>query len=126
MRRYTPDDRRTAQLLLAAGEPRHVVIERTGVPSSTLSMWVTKYQWEFVSHRAVAYTDATRETILRDVDRGTPIAAVSRLTGVSRKTIYRWLRSRGTGKEAPALRRCHCSEYGTLVPAGDVCPRCHT
>ena len=123
---YTPAQRLEAQTLLAQGDSRDEVHDRLGIPKSTLSMWITKYDWEASSNRAVAYNDATRETVLRDIDRGVTISEVSRLTGISRKTIYRWLRSRGkgTGANAPSMRRCPCVEYGVMVPRGDRCPRC--
>lgn len=125
-KRYASDVRDRARILLEGGITFREASRVTGVPFSTLTMWARKYDWSATSLRPVAYTDATKDTALADIDRGSSISFVSRMTGITRKTLYRWLRSRGTGKDAPALRRCHCTEFGVLVPKGDVCPRCHT
>lgn len=123
-RTYASDVRDRARVLLEGGIGREEASRVLGIPLTTLNGWARKYNWTVPSRGAVAYTDATKETALRDVDSGASISFVSRMTGITRKTLYRWLRSRGTGREAPAMRRCPCEGYGTLVPAGAVCPKC--
>lgn len=123
-RSYTSDARDRARILLEGGIAREEAARVLDTPLRTLNYWIGKYGWVVPSRGAIAYTDATKETALRDVDGGASISFVSRMTGITRKTLYRWLRSRGTGRQAPAMRRCGCTEYGTLVPAGSACPRC--
>lgn len=127
-RLWSSDVIAAAEARVRAGDRLEDIHDVLGVPLPTLRMWRVKYGWPRQPNAPIPHDDDVRGEALRRVDDGEAIAAVSRSLGVSRRTIGRWLRLRGTSLKpgdgnAPREWRCGCTPFGTRV-VGLICPVC--
>ncbi len=99
-----------------AGLPVSHICEVLDLPRSTYSRWRRAEGWPA---RGIDPLPAeVRQRVLAMLDAKQTIGEIARATGVSRKTIARWRRSRPIGRW-----RCYCTPFGVAV-VGTTCPAC--
>jgi transposase-like protein len=90
-RRYTDAEREEVVRPVKAGETKYAVAAATGIPYSTVGLWVEK------AGKERRYKDGVKDEVVRRVREGESRGSVARDTGIPMPTVCYWVRTRGRG-----------------------------